>query len=151
MKRRVRASSIAYPLSASFSSRLTATRGRDATASAARAADRTAIRTNSEIDRPEVTAALLTIRLATAHTRGAISLHLLCRSAVFARLKILAHDRAHESARPHRAELEQAHLLLSQAHLRDWIVQNDAELRMGIHLDRVGTHDAHFAGWGKSR
>lgn len=139
-----------YPLSAIFSGSLAAARSGHATARPARAADRAAIGANSEIDGSKMTAALLAIRLATADTRAAIGLHFLCCGAVFAGLQIFAHDRAHEGARAHCAKLEQAHLLLSQAHLRDRIVQNDPELRMGIDLDRVGTHDAHFAGWGKS-
>jgi hypothetical protein len=57
-----------------------------------------------------MSAALFTIRFTTASAGNAICLHFVGYGAVLTRSQILAHDGAHERARPHRTQLEKAHL-----------------------------------------
>lgn len=85
-------------------------------------------------------AAMLAVRLTTARTRGTIGLHLLFRSGAVARLQIFADDRTQERARAHAADFEQAHLFFCEPHLRNGIVDDDAQLGMGVNLKRIGTH-----------
>lgn len=96
-------------------------------------------------------AAVLAVRLASARTSRAISGDGF-RAGIASGLQVLAHDRAHERARPHRADFEQPHLLACQAHLRNGIVDHDTKFGMGIDLKRIGnsgSHDTYF--WKKNR
>ena len=87
--------------------------------------------------------ALLTIGLAARTTSSAISIHL---DGMFlhrigrAHTEILVDDGAHERTRTHRAQLEQADLLLGEAHLRNRIVDDYAKLRMKAHLEGIAAH-----------
>lgn len=115
-------------------------RARRTAAGAARAANRAAIGAHGEVDGAKVASALLAIRLATAGARAAIDLNLLGALPAIARAQIFADDRAQERARTHRANLEQSHLFLSEPHLRDGIVNDNAQFGMAIDLKRIGTH-----------
>jgi hypothetical protein len=83
-----------------------------------------------------MSAALLTIRLATARPSGAIDIDdgLLLDRFFGARHEIFADDLSHEDAGILRAQLEKAHLLASQSHLSDRIKDNHAELGMSKDL-----------------
>ena len=92
-------------------------------------------------------AALFAIGFATATTCRAIRFdrtRRLTRRFARARAQILADDATHERAGGHRADLEQAHLLAGQAHLRDGIVDHHAELGMKMNLERIAAHNNHF-------
>ena len=92
-------------------------------------------------------AALFAIGFATATTRGAIGFdgaRRLTRWFTRARAQVLADDATHERAGGHGADLEQAHLLAGQTHLRDGIVDHHAELGMKMNLERIAAHNNHF-------
>ena len=92
-----------------------------------------------------MTATMLAIRLATQPARRAIRRHsrsVLPRLLVAARPEILAHDVAHEGAGAHGADFEQTHLLTGEAHLRERVVDDHAELGMEKKLKRIAAHNA---------
>lgn len=92
-------------------------------------------------------AALFAIRLAAAdasRTIGFDGARALAGSVPGAGAQVLADDATHERARRHRADLEQAHLLTSQAHLRDGVVDHHAQLGMKMNLERIAAHNNHF-------
>jgi hypothetical protein len=120
-------------------------RARGAAARSARAADRAAIAADREIDRAEVAAAMLAVRLATAAACRAIGRDggsILPRLLVAAGAEIFVHDVANEGAGPHGADFEQTHLLTGEAHLRDGVVDHHAELGMKKKLKRIAAHNA---------
>jgi len=87
--------------------------------------------------------ALLTIGLAARTASSAISIHLdgmFLHGIGRAHTEILVDDGAHERTRTHRAQLEQADLLLGEAHLRNRIVDDYAKLRMKAHLEGIAAH-----------
>src|SRR5688572_18903522 len=127
------------------SRRFAPARARSAAAGSACATDGAAIAADREIHRAEVTTAMLAIRLATQAARRAIRRHsrsVLPRLLVAAGPEILAHDVAHERAGAHGADFEQTHLLTGEAHLRERVVDDHAELGMKMNLKRIAAHNA---------
>jgi len=115
----------------------------DATAGAAGATNRVAIGAEREIYRPEVTAALCAVRLAASDPCDAIGIDRLGALALLlirTWREILADDGTHERAGQHVADLEQAHLLLGQAHLRYRIIDHDAQFGMEINRECIAAH-----------
>ena len=92
---------------------------------------------------------MLAIRLATSPTGSTIRIHcldVLDRLRIGALGKILAHDGAQERGCRHRADLEQTHLFLREPHLRDRVVNHNAQLGMKLNLKWIGAHKrAHYA------
>ena len=90
-----------------------------------------------------MTTAMLAIRLAAAATGNTIGID---RPDVFGALRfralrqILADDGTQEGRGRHRADLEQAHLFLGEPHLRDRVINDDAQLGMKLNLKRIGAH-----------
>lgn len=91
-----------------------------------------------------MTATMLAIRLTAARPRGTIDLNLIAGGSAVASLQVLANDGTQERARAHGADFEQTHLFSGESHLRDGIVDHDAQLRMVVNLKRIGTHDGDF-------
>src|SRR4029078_8230392 len=88
---------------------------------------------------------------APAPARGGIDRHsrsVLPALLVAAGPEILAHDVAHEGAGAHGADFEQTHLLTGEAHLRERVVDDHAELGMEKKLKRIAAHNA-LRGWKK--
>lgn len=87
--------------------------------------------------------ALLAIRLAPIRTRAAIT-----GDGCFAggsnvhaaRSQIFADDGTHERAGTHCAELEQTHLLARESHLRNGVINDNAQLGMREDLECVSGH-----------
>lgn len=87
--------------------------------------------------------ALLAIGLATINTRGAIGAHgigvIVC-GINRTRRQVLIHDGFHECGGAHRAHFKKTNLFARQTHLRNGIVDHNAELGMETNLKRVNTH-----------